>query len=64
MESLPSFNKFIEDSIVKNWNNDALTDYQGATLQYNDVARKIAKIHIMYEHIGIQQGDKIALRIS
>ncbi len=61
MESLPSFNKFIEDSIVKNWNNDALTDYQGATLQYNDVARKIAKIHIMYEHVGIQRGDKIAM---
>ncbi len=61
MEITPSFNKFIEDSIVKNWNKDALTDYEGATLQYNDVARKIAKIHIMYEQVGIQHGDKIAM---
>ncbi len=61
MNSLPSFNKIIKDSIVKNWNNDALTDYEGATLQYNDVARKIAKIHIIFEQVGIQKGDKIAM---
>ena len=40
---------------------DALTDYKGATLQYHDVARKIEKLHILFEHSGIQKGDKIAL---
>lgn len=56
-----SFNAFIEDSIKKNWDLDALTDYKGATLQYNDVARKIEKIHIVFEEIGIKRGDKIAV---
>lgn len=40
---------------------DALTDYKGATLQYKDVARKIEKMHILFEHAGIRKGDKIAL---
>ena len=42
-----SFLAFIEDSIKKNWDLDALTDYKGATLQYKDVARKIEKLHIL-----------------
>ena len=56
-----SFNKTIENSIVSNWDFDALTDYKGATLQFKDVARKIEKIHIMLEQIGIRKGDKVAL---
>ena len=56
-----SFISFIEDSIKKNWDLDALTDYKGATLQYNDVARKIEKIHIVFEETGIKPGDKIAV---
>ena len=56
-----SFIAFIEDSIKKNWDSDALTDYKGATLQYNDVARKIEKIHIVFEELGIKPGDKIAV---
>ena len=43
MEEIKSFNQCIEDSIKKNWELDALTDYKGATLQYHDVARKIEK---------------------
>lgn len=61
MTSIPSFNSYIEDSIIKNWNLDALTDYKGATLQYHDVARKIEKLHILFENSDIQKGDKIAL---
>lgn len=61
MESIPSFNSCIEQSIIKNWNLDALTDYKGVTLQYHDVARKIEKLHIMFENSGIKKGDKIAL---
>jgi len=56
-----SFITLIERSIKTNWNLDALTDYKGATLQYNDVARKIEKIHIAMEGAGIQPGDKIAI---
>ncbi|MFC2738596.1 MAG: AMP-binding protein [Prevotella sp.] len=61
MEKIPSFNQLIQDSIINHWDNDALTDYKGATLQYHDVARKIEKLHIMFESSGIEKGDKIAL---
>ena len=61
MEHVPSFNAIIERSIIDNWTLDALTDYKGATLQYHDVARKIEKLHIMFENCGIERGDKIAL---
>ena len=56
-----SLNSLIQKSIIDNWNRDALTDFKGATLQYHDVARKIEKLHIMFENSGVQQGDKIAL---
>lgn len=61
MEIQNSFIELIEQSIRNNWNQDALTDYKGITLQYKDVARKIEKLHILFEHIGIKPGDKIAL---
>lgn len=61
MEQKQSFIAFIEESIKKNWDSDALTDYKGATLQYKDVARKIEKLHILFEKSGIKKGDKIAL---
>lgn len=61
MENQDSFIQLVEQSIRKNWNLDALTDYKGATLQYRDVARKIEKMHILFEHAGIKKGDKIAL---
>ncbi len=61
MEKIPSFNELIEKSIIKNWDADALTDYKGQTLQYHDVARKIEKLHILFENSGIKKGDKIAL---
>lgn len=60
-EKIPSFNSFIEKSIIDNWDLDALTDYQGVTLQYKDVARKIEKLHIMFENSGVVKGDKIAI---
>lgn len=61
MNKVPSFNSYIEKSILSNWDRDALTDYKGATLQFHDVARKIEKLHILFENSGIQKGDKIAL---
>lgn len=61
MKSIPSFNSYIEQSIINNWHLDALTDYKGATLQYHDVARKIEKLHILFENSGVIKGDKIAV---
>ncbi|WP_175629214.1 long-chain fatty acid--CoA ligase [Bacteroides acidifaciens] len=61
MEQEYQFIDYIEQSIIKNWDRDALTDYKGITLQYKDVARKIAKFHIVLESAGIQPGDKIAV---
>ena len=58
---IPSFNALIEQSIKDHWDLDALTDYKGATLQYHDVARKIEKLHILFESSGVVKGDKIAL---
>ena len=56
-----SFNKYIEQTIQKHWDLPALTDFQGATYHYKDVARRMAKIHIMLEAAGIKHGDKVAM---
>ncbi|MDD6780781.1 MAG: AMP-binding protein [Prevotellaceae bacterium] len=61
MNTYRSFNSYIEKSIINNWDLDALTDYKGITLQYHDVARKIEKLHILFEHSGVKKGDKIAM---
>ena len=61
IEQEHQFIDYIEQIIIKNWDRNALTDYKGITLQYKDVARKIAKFHIVLESAGIQPGDKIAV---
>ena len=61
MKQYQDFVGIIAESIKQNWDLDALTDYQGATLQYKDVARKIEKLHILFENAGVKPGDKIAL---
>ena len=61
MEQFSSFNAYIQKAITENWDQDALTDYQGITLQFHDVARKIEKLHILLENSGIKKGDKIAI---
>jgi len=61
METFRSFNAYIQKAIVENWDQDALTDYQGITLQFHDVARKIEKIHILFINSGVEKGDKIAI---
>ncbi|MFR9164836.1 MAG: AMP-binding protein [Dysgonomonas sp.] len=55
------FLEIIEKSIKKNWENPALTDYGGETYLYKDFAKKIAELHIMFDALGIQKGDKVAL---
>ena len=61
MKTFSSFNVYIQRAIVENWDQDALTDYQGITLQFHDVARKIEKLHILFENSDVKQGDKIAI---
>jgi long-chain acyl-CoA synthetase len=54
-------NDYFSESVRKNWDRMALKDFDGASYQYKDVARKIAKLHLLFNHIGIAPGDKIAL---
>ena len=61
MNTSQSFNEYIHRTIINNWNQNALTDYKGQTLQFHDVARKIEKLHIVFENCGIEKGDKIAI---
>lgn len=61
MTEYKDFIGYIEESIKQNWDLAALTDYEGSTLQYKDVARKIEKLHILFENAGIKPEDKIAL---
>lgn len=51
----------IEKSIRGNWEHLSLDDFHGVSYQYRDVARKIAKLHILFEHSGLKPGDKVAL---
>ena len=56
-----SVNKLFEESFKKNWDRPAISNYQGITLHYRDVARRIAKMHIMFGECGLQKGDKVAI---
>ena len=56
-----SVNKILQESIHRNWDRPALTNYQGMTLAYRDVARRIAKLHIAFEQCGLRKGDKVAI---
>lgn len=56
-----SVNKVFQESFRKNWDRPAISNYQGITLHYRDVARRIEKMHIMFEECGLQKGDKVAL---
>ena len=51
----------LEQSIRKNWELPALTDYQGETLYYKNFAKNIAKLHAYFKAGGVKKGDKIAL---
>ncbi len=56
-----SLNQLLEKSFRENWDYPALSDYKGITLNYRDVARRIEKMHIVFEICGVKKGDKIAL---
>ena len=56
-----SVNKIFEAAFKKHWDRPAISNYQGVTLHYRDVARRIEKLHIMFEECGLKKGDKVAL---
>ena len=56
-----SVNKIFEESFRKNWLRPAISNYQGETLHFRDLARRIEKLHIMFEECGLQKGDKVAI---
>ena len=56
-----SVNKIYQEAFKKHWDRPAISNYQGITLHYRDVAERIAKMHIMYEECGLQRGDKVAI---
>ena len=56
-----SVNKILQKSFIDNWDRPALTNYQGMTLAYREVANRIAALHIAFERCGLQKGDKVAI---
>ena len=56
-----SVNKIFENSFKKNWDRPAISNYHGETLHFKDVARRMEKLHIMFEECGLQKGDKVAI---
>lgn len=56
-----SVNKIFENSFKKNWDRPAISNYHGETLHFKDVARRVEKLHIMFEECGLQKGDKVAI---
>lgn len=61
MQKYDHLNEYIRDAIRDNWEELALTDFHGVSFQFRDVARKIEKLHILFDHIGISAGDKVAI---
>lgn len=57
-----NFIKLYEQSFIQHWEKSALTDYgEKETLTYGQIAEKIARIHLLFNHCKIRRGDKIAL---
>ena len=61
MIQFQSINKMLEKSFRNNWGREALSNYQGTTLKYSNVAKRIASLHIMFEQCGLKKGDKVAI---
>ncbi len=54
--------KIYENSFRKNWDLEAVTDYgTSVTLTYGQMAERIAYLHLLFERVGIQEGDRIAV---
>lgn len=56
-----SVNKLLEESFKAHWDREALSNYQGTTLRYSDVATRIAFLHLFFKACGLKKGDKVAI---
>lgn len=56
-----SVNKLFEKSFRENWNRPALSNYQGGTFSYAELAIKIELLHMGFERCGLCKGDKVAI---
>ena len=56
-----SVNKIFERSFRENWERPALSNYNGLTLYYKDLARRIEELHLIYSRCGLKKGDKVAI---
>lgn len=61
MENKKTLNEYFLQAMTLYWELPALTDFYGISYQYKDVARKITKLHIIFEQTGVKPGDKVAL---
>ena len=55
------FITYVEESIKKNWNKEALSNYREKGYTYKEIAEMIVGHHIFFNELGIKEGDKIAL---
>ena len=51
----------LQEAMKANWERPALANYRGETFTFGEVATQIAKLHVLYEAIGLKKGDKVAL---
>lgn len=57
-----NFIKLYEESFKYNWDLPALSDYGDSdSLFYKDLAKEIARLHILFDKLEIKKGTKIAL---
>jgi long-chain acyl-CoA synthetase len=56
-----NFVSYLEESIKKNWSFSALSDYEGESFTYAEVAVSIKHFHRLFKEIGINKGDKITI---
>ena len=51
----------LEEAMRANWERPALGNYRGELFTFGEVATNIAKLHVLYEAVGLKKGDKVAL---
>lgn len=61
MTQYKSVNEYLSETISANWEHPALTDFNGVSYSFRDIARKISKLHILYKSCGLKPGDKVAI---
>ena len=51
----------LQEAINANWDRLCLCNFRGEEFTFGDFATNIAKLHLLYEKIGLKKGDKVAL---